>query len=121
MLCSVNINANYISERRYDEDLPDADHQRKQRRSEVEHLSGSANDNASGRPANHEEVLYFQPSQLITFLQQYEDSHSSFRMVCPWGGVPLPYVEWNMNPSAGLYIMVEFSFQMSEALLKFFS
>ena len=67
----------------------------------------------------HEEVLDFQLAELINFLKAYQSDDSNIHLVCPWDGVPLPFVELTLEPIRGLRAKMEFSLQSSEALIQY--
>lgn len=55
---------------------------------------------------------------LLSFLQQYQTSCPSLQMVCPLFGVPLPSIDIEMDPSAGLSAKIEFSLQLTQTFMK---
>jgi len=56
---------------------------------------------AQARPTDHQDIIYLQFSELLSFLQGYLDKGPKLHFVCPWGGVP-PSIkiqfESNSNP-----------------------
>ncbi|KAF2158774.1 hypothetical protein M409DRAFT_61362 [Zasmidium cellare ATCC 36951] len=64
-------------------------------------------------------VLDFKLSDLLTFLEQHGVGDVDLRMRCTYAGHPLPFIDINEGPTIGLSGKLEFSLQLSEALLKF--
>ena len=64
-------------------------------------------------------ILDLKFTDLLNFLQQYKASHLNLQMTCPYIGVLLPPIDINLELTFGLSVKVEFSLQLSEALLQY--
>jgi len=57
-------------------------------------------------------------TDLLSFLQRYQASCPNLRMICPLSGVPLPYININMDQSLEMRATMEFSLRLTEAFMK---
>jgi hypothetical protein len=89
------------------------------------HLDASPNaladSNVPGRPADQpdESVVSFELINILDFLQQYKASCPKLRMTCPWDGIPLPFIDAELDLSLGLKTKIELSHELGARFIKY--
>jgi len=75
---------------------------------------------APAPPANKpsEAVLDLTLADIISFLQQYQESCPTLRMACPHSGVPLPSIDVPFVSSPELSATLTLSIRLSQSLIK---
>lgn len=72
------------------------------------------------RPADHQDIIYLRFTELLSFLQGYQDKGPKLHFVCPWGGVP-PSIEIQFETALESSATIELSFRLCDALLQYIS
>ena len=57
-------------------------------------------------------------TQLLNFLGRYQANCPKLQMNCPLFGVPLPYIDIDLDSSVGLNAKIEFSLRLTEAFMR---
>lgn len=62
--------------------------------------------------------LYLRITDLVRFLERFQDSCPELKMTCPWLGIPLPFIDMPLNPSNSVTAKIELSLQACEAMVQ---
>ena len=61
--------------------------------------------------------LYLRITDLVRFLERFQDSCPELKMTCPWLGILLPFIDIPLNPSISVTAKIELSLQACEAMV----